>query len=174
MATQNCKRLWCSDYGDVWLKRVGEKIYLMRYTPLDYEYMEEYISDRVDFRSEWQEDVWNWNTEDWYETWRDNYSYDYDEYFNWDSETGEYYQEDDDNTLWDSFITHQIPKDEVVNRIMEYFDDDYSRWDFTRASDMDRVAMRNLVSEYYDNCIEKRRQMDEARKPHWNAFNYYK
>jgi hypothetical protein len=89
-------KIGASDYGVVYLERSGDRLKLIRYNPLDSEYMDDYMSDRVDIMSEWRDAVYNGDTEDSYEEFRDNYSYDYDDYFSYDSDTGEYYEEDED------------------------------------------------------------------------------
>lgn len=168
------EKIWYSDYGDIYLKRVGEKIQLIRYTPLEYGYMEDYINDNHDVRQEWQDDVWNWNTEAWFDEWREDYEYPYDDYFAYDSDTGEYYSDDDDDTRRDYFYTDTHTKEEVIENVMNEFEDDYQGWSFERATGMNDRWFRELVWQYYNACRTYAKEREEANKPHWNVFNYYK
>lgn len=174
MITDDYKRIGYSDYWDVYLKRIGEKIQLKRFTPVDFEYMEEYINDRVDFRSEWQDDVQSWYTEDWYDTWRDNYEYHYQDYFSYDDDTDQYYDYDSDDTLQDTFYTDNHSKEDLVEEILDMFNNDYTYWHFERLDWMNVARLRTSIEEFYDNCREFAKEKEEARKPHWNVFNYYK
>lgn len=162
-----------SDYGDVYLKRCGNTIYLKRYTPVDYEYMEDYIDDNHDMRWEWQEDVWNWNTESGYDERRQNYEYDYDEYFCYDSDTDEYYDEWDNDFLLYNWGINWRTREEMIDTIMESFEDDFDTWGFEYSS-MNDNRFREIIWEYYDECVAWEEERIEAQKPHWNAFNYYK
>ena len=174
MALAEYEHIWSSDYWDIYLKRVGEKIQIIRYSPLDYEYMEDYINDNHDIRGEWQDDVWNWNTEMGYDEWREEYEYRYDDYFAFDSETGEYYDDNDDDTTRDYFYTDRDSKEDVVEMVMGTFEDNYEGWSFSRTTGMDDARMRNIIRQYYDECVVYSKDREEAQKPHWNVFNYYK
>lgn len=168
------EKIWYSDYGDVYIKRVGEKIELIRFTPLDYEYMEDYIRDNHDIRGEWQEDVWNWNTEMGYDDRVADYEYPYDDYFSYDSETDQYYEDGDDNTTWDYIYVNDFTKEQVIERTMNLFEENYEEyWNFERA-DINELQLRNIIGDYYDKCKQCIQEREEARKPHWNVFNYYK
>ena len=168
------ERLGTSDYGDIYLKRCGWRIVLKRFSPLDCGYMEDYINENHDIRGEWQEDVWNWNTEQGFDEWREDYSYEYSEYFSYDNETDEYYDEDSSDTLRDYFYPERASKEEIISQVMEYFDNDYSSGNFEMDSDMDWQRIRELIGEYYDKCKQYLKELEESKKPHWNVFNYYK
>ncbi len=163
-----------SDYGVVYLERSGDRLKLIRYNPLDYEYMDDYMSDRVDIMSEWRDAVYNGDTEDSYEEYRNNYSYDYDDYFSYDSDTGEYYEEDEDWMTWDWFPSVAFTKEQVIERVIDYFDDGYMDWNFEWAEWMNENVFREKIGEVYDICREYLKQQEEAKKPHWKAFSYYK
>ena len=167
------EKIWYSDYGDIFLKVVWERIMLKRYTALDYEYMEDYIRDNHNIREEWQDDVWNWNTEDWYDDWLQDYEYPYDDYFAYDNDTDEYYDEDSDDTMRDYFYVDTHTKDEVIESIMNKFEENYNYWNFERAI-RDEWQLRILIGEYYDKCKQNIKEREERNKPHWNVFNYYK
>ena len=169
----NYEKIGYSDYGDIYIKRMGDKIVLKRITPLDYDYMRNYIDENADLLSEWQDDVYHWNTELGYEEWRDNYEYDYSEYFQHDSETDDYYDENETGTTWDYFYTDRARKELTIENAMECFDDEYSTWNFEWA-DMNEQQLREKIGQYYDECIQYRNEIEERRKPHWNAFKYYK
>ena len=145
------KKIWYSDYGDVYIKRVGEKIELIRFTPLDYEYMENYINENNDIRGEWQEDVWNWNTEMWFDEWRDDYEYPYGDYFAYDSDTDEYYDDSSDDTTRNYFYVDTYTKEQVIESVIDEFEESYNYWNFERA-DINELQLRNIIGDYYDKC----------------------
>lgn len=167
-------KIGTSDYGNVYLERSGDRLKLIRYNPLDYEYMDEYMSDRVDILSEWREAVYNGDTEDSYEEFRDGYSYDYGYYFQYDGDTGEYYEEDEDWMTWDWFPTMGFTREQVIERVLSKFDEEYMYWDFGREEWMNDNVFREKIGEVYDICKEYLKQQEEAKKPHWNVFSYYK
>lgn len=167
-------RIWFSDYGDIYLKRIQDRIQLKRYTPLDNDYMNEYCADNVDVFAEWQEDVANWNTEDWYESYRDSYEYDYDAYFSWDSDNEEWYDWEADDMTWDYIDTRNHTKQEVIDMVLETFDENYYYWNFQWESGLTREALASMVAQLYDNCEEYAKDIEESKKPHWNVFSYYK
>lgn len=168
------ERLGTSDYGNIYLKRIGDRIQLKRFDPLDAEFMDDYMSDRVDIRGEWQNAVYNWDTDLGYDEYRDNYEYDYGDYFYYDNEEWEWYDEDEDWMTWDYFNVGEHEKDYVIERVLERFDSQYIDWNFEWEPWMNENRIRELVSEAYDECKERIKQQEEARKPHWNVFNYYK
>lgn len=168
------EKIWYSDYGDIWLKRVWNRIMLKRYTPLEYQYMEDHIRDNHDIRWEWQDDVWNWNTEEWYDDWLQNYEYPYEDYFCYDSDTEEYYDEDDNDTMRDYFYTDTYTKEQVIENVIDQFEENYQDWNFEWATNIDDRRLRELVWQYYDCCKTYEKEREEANKPHWNVFNYYK
>lgn len=169
----NSVRIWYSDYGDVWLKRERNKIQLKRFTPLDYDYMQEYIDENVDMLSEWQEAAYHGETEDSYEYWRENYDYSYWDYFSYDQDGDCYYNEDDNDMTWDWFDTDH-DKDYVIEDVMWILNDDYIDWTGFTWDSMNENRFREIVGQYYDECKEFEKYMEEQRKPHWNAFSYYK
>ena len=163
-----------SDYWDVWLKIMGDKIELKRMTALDYEYMEEYIDNNTDLLSEWQDDAYQWRTELGYDDRRQNYEYEYSDYFHYDGEVDIYYDENDNDCTWDYFYPTQWSKEEILDRVLRTFDDDYMAWNFEWAEWMNDNVFREKIWEYYDKCIKYEAEMEEKRKPHWSVFNYYK
>ena len=167
-------RIGYSDYGDIYLKRIGERVILKRYTPLDYEYMEEYIRDNHDLRWEWQDDVWNWNTEQGFDERMQDYEYDYDSEFTYDSDTDEYYNEYDDETMYESWYSSELDKEDLIERAMEYFGDELNDSSLTFVDITNENQLRVLIWEYYDECIAWSKEREERNKPHWNVFNYYK
>lgn len=166
-------KIWYSDYGDIWLKKAGDRIMLKRYTAVDYEFMEDYIRENHDILWEWQNEAYNWNTEMWYDEWLQDYEYPYDDYFCYDSDTEEYYNDDDSDTMRDYFYVDGYTKEEVIENLIDRFDNDYVTWNFEWAN-MDETQMRRIIWEYYDDCMKRVTEREEARKPHWNVFNYYK
>lgn len=168
-------KIGSTDYWDVLLKRMGDKIMLKRYHPLDYGYMQQYIDDNIDMLSEWQNDVYHWNTEQGYDEWRENYEYEYSDYFRYDSEEDEYYDEDDSDTTWDYFYpSRENDKETIVDLVMDYFHNDYQVWNFDWYADMNEQVIREKIGQYYDECVQYTKELEEKRKPHWNAFSYYK
>jgi len=167
-------KIGSTDYWDVLLKRMGDKIMLKRYLPLDYDYMQQYIDDNIDMLSEWQNDVYHWNTEQGYDEWRQDYEYEYSDYFRYDSEEDEYYDEDDGNTTWDYFYPKENSRENIIEVIMDYFHDDYQVWNFEWEAGINEQVLRVKIWEYYDECQNYLKELEEKRKPHWNVFNYYK
>ena len=162
-----------SDYGDVLLKRMEDRIMLKRYSPLDYDYMQEYIDENSDLLSEWQDDAYNWRTELGYDDWRENYEYRYEDWFTYDSETDEYYDENDSNMTWDWFYLSDFTKDRVIEQVMDVFYEEYQQWNFEWA-DINDQQLREKIGQYYDDCKQYKIELEERSKPHWNVFNYYK
>lgn len=161
-----------SDYWDIWLKRIGDRIALKRITPLDYEYMEEYIDNNCDLLSEWQDDAYNWHTELGYDERRQNYEYRYDDWFSYDSDLDTYYDNNDNNYTYDYFYPTDHSKEDIINIVVDTFDDDYNVWNFEEEINLD--SFRETVWRFYDDCIKYREELEENKKPHWSAFNYYK
>lgn len=171
-----CSKATCigsSDYGSVWLKRVGANIYLKRYHPKEYSDMEEYIRETHDTLSEWQSDAYNWHTEQSYEEWMQDYDYRYEDYFEYDSDTDEYYDYDDSDTLICYWYCCDRPKNELIDIVVSWFNDDYDNWEF-EFYNFDDYSFMELIWRYYDECVAYEKQIEEAKKPHWNVFNYYK
>lgn len=146
---------------------------LKRFTPLDGDYMRDYIDENVDLLWERQNDVYNWWTEQGYDEWREDYEYEYDNYFTYDWDMDEYYDENDNDMTWDWFQTRDYSKEDVINRVMDAFEDEYNAWGFERAG-IDEAQLRQKIGEYYDNCRAYDEEIEEKKKPHWNAFSYYK
>lgn len=161
-----------SDYWDIWLKIMGDKMELKMVNPLDYEYMEEYIDNNSDLLSEWQDDAYHWNTELGYDEWRENYEYRYEDYFTYDGELDVYYDENDSDCTWDYFYPTEYSKEEILDKVLTVFEDTYNGWHFEYA--ITDTEFRNKIWEYYDECIKYKEEQEEKRKPHWNVFNYYK
>lgn len=167
-------RIGYSDYGDVYLKRIGEKIQIKQYTPLDYDYMESYIRDNADALGEWQTEVYNWRTELGFDEWRENYDYDYGNWFSYDDEMDEYYDNDNSDTTWDYFYPTERSEDVIIEQVMSIFENDYNCRSFEWDSNMNEQLLREKISEYYNKCEQYEKELEESRKPHYNAFSYYK
>jgi hypothetical protein len=60
-----------------------------------------------------------------------------------------------------------------VNEVMDYFDEYYNTSDLEFA-DIQYNELRDKISEYYDKVVAYEKEREEASKPHWNAFSYYK
>lgn len=165
-------RIGYSDYWDIWLKVMGDKIELLMANPLDYEYMEEYIDNNSDLLGEWQNDAYHWRTELGYDERRQNYEYQYSDYFNYDSELDIYYDENDSDCTWDYFYPTEYSKEEILERVLDVFEDTYNGWHFEWV--ITNTEFRNKIGEYYDECIKYKEEQEEKKKPHWNAFSYYK
>lgn len=162
-----------SDYWDIWLKRIGDRIQLKRVTPLDYDYMQEYIDNNVDLLSEWQEDAYNWRTELGYDERRQDYEYRYDDWFNYDGDLDTYYDENDSYYTYDYFYPTEREKDELIDLVVDVFDDEYNAWNFEMA-EINLDSFRETVWRFYDDCVKYKEEQEEKKKPHWSAFNYYK
>lgn len=173
MNSRDYIKVWYSDYGDIFLKRIDTRLMLKRYSSVDYDYMQEYIDNNCDLLSEWQEDVYHWNTEDWYDEWRQDYEYRYEDYFAYDSDTDEYYDEDSDDITWDWFYTDGFNKEDFIERVMDCFYENYQQWNFEWA-DVNEDRLREIIWKYYDDCITYKGELEERNKPHWKVFNYYK
>ena len=174
MNTVDVVTVWYSDYGTIYLKRVDDRLMLKRFTPVDYDYMQEYIDNNCDLFSEWQEAVANWETESGYDSWREDYSYDYGNRFTQDNGTDEYYDDNDSDMTWDWFYTNEYDKETTIERVMQIWNSDYFCWSFEWADRFDEHRFEQIIWELYDDCVEYRRQLEESRKPHWNVFKYYK
>lgn len=162
------------DYWEVYLKRVWDSIYLKRVVALDYADMDEYIRDNHDILSEWQQEVYNWNTTDSYDDWLQDYEYPYGDYYEWDSDLNFYYDWDADDTLVYHWGTLNYTKEEMIERVINDFCDDFEDGYFEYSNGINDNRFRQLVGEYYDECVAYRQEREEARKPHWNCFSYYK
>lgn len=174
MSSRNYIHIGSSDMWDIYLKRIEDRLMLKRYTSLDYDYMQEYIDNNVDLLDEWRESVSNWYTEEWYDDWREGYEYHYDDYFTYDSDTDEYYDENDWDMTRDWFYTtDNTDKEEFIERVMDTFNEEYFRWNYERNG-MTEDRLREIVWQYYDDCFKYREELKERNKPHWKVFNYYK
>lgn len=174
MSSRNYVRIGSSDMWEIYLKRIEDRLMLKRYTPVDYDYMQEYIDNNVDLLDEWREDVSNWYTEDWYDEWREHYEYHYDDYFTYDSDLDEYYDENDWDMTRDWFYTTDTTnKEDFIERVMDTFNEEYFRWNYERI-EMTEDRLREIVWQYYDDCFKYKEELKERNKPHWKVFNYYK
>lgn len=174
MSSRNYIHIGSSDMWEIYLKRIEDRLMLKRYTPVDYDYMQEYIDNNVDLLSEWQEDVYHWNTEDWYDEWREHYEYRYEDYFTYDSDTDEYYDDNDWDMTRDWFYTtDNTNKEDFIERVMDTFNEEYYRWNYERI-EMTEDRLRDIVWQYYDDCFKYKEELKERNKPHWKVFNYYK
>lgn len=166
-------KVWYTDYGDVVLKRCGDRLYLKKYTPLDYEWMEEYIRDNHDTLWERQESVYNWHTQDSYNDRISEYEYPYDDYFEYDSETEEYYDSDDGDYSEDYWNLREFDnEDDCLAQILEMFDDGYNTWNFEYAHNQNDFW--DKIRKFYEDAVEYKAEQEERAKPHWQVFNYYK
>lgn len=172
--------LWNSNYWDVYLRRVNETIKLIRIFPLDYESMEEYIDNNHDIYAERQDAVYHWNTRDGYDEWRQDYSYNYDDYFCYDGDADVYYDDNDDCYTYDYIRTWSAETNDfrargvVVQETVNAFNSDYLDGNFSYAQWMNDTVLLEKIGELYDNCVKFREYEEERRKPHWNVFSYYK
>lgn len=162
-----------SDYGDIFLKRMEDRIMLKRYSSLDYDYMQEYIDENSNLLDEWQDAAYHWRTELGYDDWRENHEYRYEDWFTYDSETDEYYDENDSNMTWNWFYLSDFTKDRVIEQVMDVFYEEYQQWNFGWA-DINDQQLREKIGQYYDECKQYKIELEERNKPHWNVFNYYK
>lgn len=162
-----------SDYGDIYLKRQWDRIILKRINPLDYEYMDDYIRDNHDIRWEWQDDVYNWHTEQSYDEWLDDYEYPYWDFFTWDSDADAYYDDYSDDSLFDAWYVQGRDRETTIEWILDKFSE-YEDWDFNYVDWNNHNRLRELVAQYFDEAVEYIEWQEEQKKPHWNAFSYYK
>lgn len=163
-----------TDYYCVYLIREWDYITLKRMTEKTYEEMEEYIRDNWDLESEWRDAVYNWNTEEWFDSWLEDYDYYYWDYFQYDNVVDIYYDEQDDDYLCDDFNTRSYSsKEDCIDNVMEYFDE-YYYTNSLEFSDIWYNELRDKISEYYDKVIAYQKEREESSKPHWKAFSYYK
>lgn len=174
MTDYKCIRIGSTDCWDVYLKRMGDRIVLKRYHPLDYEYMQQYIDENVDILGERQSDVYNWRTESGYDEWRQDYEYQYWDYFRYDTEAEEYFNDDDSDTTWDDFYPEAHSREDIIEMAVGCFDENYLVWNFEWVAGMNEQVMREKIGQYYDECMQYLKELEEKRKPHWNVFNYYK
>lgn len=163
-----------SDYGDVYLKRVADRILLKRYHPLDYDYMDEYIRDNHDTLWDWQDAVAHWDTEQSYADRMSDYEYEYSDYFDYDSESDEYYDSYDGDYECLYYETVDRDKETVLERIMEDFNETFDDWGFHFVDGYNADSLNREFWEYFDNCVKYREYQEEEKKPHWKVFNYYK
>ncbi len=174
MSGQEYLVIGSTDYYAVYLIREWSYITLKRMTEESYEAMEEYIRDNWDLESEWRDAVYNWNTEQWFDSWLADYDYYYWDYFQYDNVVDIYYDEQDNDYLCDDFNIHSRGnKEDYINEIMDYFDGYYNTSDLEFA-DIQYDQSRDKVSEYYDKVVAYEKEREEASKPHWKAFSYYK
>lgn len=175
MYSSECVKVGETDIGTVYIKRIRDYVQLKRYTMLDDDYMVDYIDSNSDLLSQWQDDAYHWRTEDSFDKWRQDYDYCYSDFFTYDSDTDEYYDEDDSDYMRDNFNPDNFEsKEELIDRLMEYFNDEYNRWNLSWEEIRNEDELRNMAGLLYDNCIKYREEEEERRKPHWNVFNYYK
>lgn len=173
MSNYNYERIGYSDYWDVYIKRDRDKIELIRFTALEEDTMMDYIDSNVDLLSEWQDDAYHWRTELGYDDRKQNYEYQYSDYYQYDGIIGEYYDENETWMTRNYFYTDSDSKETVIEKVMNLFDDDYMDWNFERAG-MDEQQLRETIWKYYDDCIQYAKELEERNKPHRNAFSYYK
>lgn len=166
-------KIWDSDMGNIYLKRIDNRLMLKRYTPLDYDYMNEYIENNADILGERQRAAYDWDTELGYDDWRENYEYDYWNWFTCDSDTDDYYDENDWDMIRDWFYTETYTKEQVIQNVIDCFNDTYYYWNF-EWDNIDEARFRQIIWEYYDECKLYKEQLEMAKKPHWNVFKYYK
>ena len=163
-----------TDYYSVCLIREWDYITLKRMTEKTYEEMEEYIRDNWDLESEWRDSVYNWNTEQWFDSWLEEYDYYYWDYFQYDNVVDMYYDEQDNDYLCDDFNTHSYSsKEDCIDDVMGYFDEYYNTSNL-EFSDIWYNELRDKISEYYDKVIAYQKEREERSEPHWQAFSYYK
>lgn len=156
-------------YNCIYLYATRNQIIFKAFTPVSYEDMEEHIRDRVDFESEWREDVVNWYTTASLDEWEEDYEYRYEDYFEYDSDTDQYYQEED-SIYMSKDINYHCAED-ILTEIQDELDGmHWFRW----AENMDNAVLGEKIAEYYNECEKWQEEREEARKPHWEAFSYYK
>lgn len=173
MSGQEYLVIGSTDYYAVYLIREWSYITLKRMAEKTYEEMEYFIRDNWDLESEWRDAVYYWHTEEWFDDWLDNYDYCYWDYYEYDSAVGIYYSEDDDYSCDDFNVGRRENKEDCVNDIMDCFDEDYNTSNLEFA-DIQYDELRDKISEYYDKVIAYEKDREEASKPHWRAFSYYK
>jgi len=163
-----------TDYYSVYLIREWDYITLKRMTEKNYEEMEEYIRENADLESEWRDAVHNWDTEQWFDSWVEDYDYYYWDYFQYDNVVDIYYDEEDNDYLCDDFNIHSYDsKEDCIDNVMEYFDE-YYYTNSLEFSDIWYNELRDKISEYYDKVVAYGKEREERSKPHWKAFSYYK
>lgn len=174
MRSSEYKVIGNTDYYGVYLIREWEYITLKRMTEKSYEEMEDYIRENGDLESEWRDSVYNWHTEQWFDSWLEDYDYYYWDYFQYDSAVDIYYDENDDDYMCDDFIACRFDiKEECIDAVMECFDEYYNTRNLDFA-DITYEQLRDKIGEYYDNAMAYHKEREEADKPHWRAFSYYK
>lgn len=163
-----------TDYYSVYLIREWSYITLKRMTEKSYEEMEEYIRDNADLESEWRDAVYNWNTEQWFDSWLSDYEYYYWDYFQYDNVVDIYYDEEDNDYTCDDFNIHSREnKEDFVNEVMGYFDEYYNTSNL-EFEEVQYDQLRDKINEYYDKVVAYEKEREERNKPHWQAFSYYK
>lgn len=162
-----------TDYYSVYLIREWSYITLKRMTEKTYEEMEEYIRENWDLESEWRDAVYHWNTEEWFDDWLTDYDYYYWDYYEYDNVVDIYYSEDDDYLCDDFNIHSRENKEDYINEILDCFDEYYNTSNLEFA-DIQYDQLRDKISEYYDKVVAYDKEREEASKPHWQAFSYYK
>lgn len=164
-----------SDYWDVWLERSGSRLVLERYTPLDYEYMEDYIRDNCDLLGEWQDAVYHWRTEQWYDDWLSDYEYRYEDHFSYNGTTDEYYDEYSSDYEYYTFEISHNTREEMLQNVIDSFNDDFNHWHFEYGWDIRAFnELREHILRMYDEWKEWDKEREERAKPHWQVFSYYK
>lgn len=180
----NCKTFtvgYC-DEGNIYLMRIWTALFLERVDILDEQYLRDYVDDHADFKSDWQDAVYNWYTESGYDEWVEDIDYDsyFDNYFSYSSELCGWYDEYADGYLSDrlfvsDFINwEEIDKQGLIERLISYFDIDYQHHNFEFRNGVNEQVLRSKMWEFFDECVEYNKQQEESRKPHYDTFNYYK
>lgn len=173
MSSQEYLVIGLNSYSSVYLIREWSYITLKRMTEKTYDEMEEYIRNSWDLESEWRDDVSNGNTTQGFDSWLEDYEYEYSNYFQYDSVVDIYYDEDDDYCCDDFYIDESKDRQETIDYIMDAFDNYYN----SRNMDWQDITYDDLrvkVGEYYDKILAFQKEREEARKPHWSVFSYYK
>lgn len=169
MSCSDCFFIGNTDYGNIYLKRLPSRLMLKRFRPLDDEYMQEYIDNNADMLGEWQSDAYHWRTELGYDEWRENYDYEYSNWFTYDGETDTYYDENDSDTTYDNFYPKEYSKEQIVDLIIDCFNDDYYDSSFEGVNVQ---QLREKIGQFYDECLQYEKELADRNKPH--CFYYYK
>ena len=158
------------DNTDIYITVSGDRIRLLSVNTLDYSYMQEYIDNNTDRYQEWKDAVADGGCEDGYETFRDNYEYNYESWFDYNSEADIYYDSNDSDTETYTFDPSRYASpvrmlDTIINDFNNlYGNPEYTDW---RNEWILRATLVEWVNSVYEYEKERNTQ-------HYNVYKYYK
>lgn len=154
-------RIWYTNRTDVFLFVDWNDIWILSASPMDYDDMRDYIDSTWVVAEDWRYDVEHWNTEDSLESYREDYDYQYSDYYTYDSACDIYYNEDDDYeyNCWDAETNNLA--DEIL---------DWIEYNINISWDVTIDEFRARVEEFADKVAEQR----ERQKNKYRVYAYYK